>query len=251
MVSFIENAIFGSLSSVDIKFPQDIWADTMRRVLGALSTNNDSLQSLHLSLPSLPSASTPGMVHASWSSVHFQLLLGLKNLQYLKLRGPFDADDDQSKVLCQGLTELKSLILEGETTNFTVDALKCCDQGSDHPLTNLTIPIDGSEIGKHDSLMELPRNLKSLSIHLLNAREDKAMQLAAAISSACPGNTSEAIGDENDECAAINQGRELKELREMYQQVAAERDVAVRERKTLEVLVGSICSDESTEVQVL
>ncbi|KAG8920530.1 hypothetical protein FRC02_000843 [Tulasnella sp. 418] len=265
MVSFLRRAIFGSLSSVEIEFPRGLWTETISPVLGALSSNSDSLQSLQLSLPL--ASSTPAY-HASWSSIHFQFLLGLKNLQYLKLRGPFGADDDQFKLLCQGLTQLKSLILEGETTSFTVDALRCCDPDTDYPLTNLTIPINGSEFSKHGSLMELPGNLKSLSIYIYDLQEDKTVQLAAAISSACPGNASVSFSgssprlisslesvfysmhawrrqSETRTMKALESFKgELRELREMYQQVVAERDVAIQERKTLEVLIGSVCSED-------
>ncbi|KAG8920531.1 hypothetical protein FRC02_000844 [Tulasnella sp. 418] len=120
--------------------------------------------------------------------------------------------------------------------------------------------------------MQLPRNLESLSLNVFSLRQDLIPQLAATISSSCPtdatvtftGSSTEAISSLEtafhtwhswkkelemrmmDAMRSIKE--ELKELREMYQQVVNERDMAMRERKTLEVLGGSVCSDESAEV---
>ncbi|KAG8920532.1 hypothetical protein FRC02_000845 [Tulasnella sp. 418] len=132
--------------------------------------------------------------------------------------------------------------------------------------------VDGSIFQGQPSIMELPRNLGSLSLNLFNLRQELIPQLAATISSACPaiatvtftGSPTEAVSSLESAFHTLHSWRresemrtveamrlikeELKELREMYQQVVNERDMVMRERKSLEVLVGSVCSDESAEV---
>ncbi|KAG8941520.1 hypothetical protein FRC03_004382 [Tulasnella sp. 419] len=134
------------------------------------------------------------------------------------------------------------------------------------------MPINGALFNGQPSIMELPKNLETLSLNVLRLRQDLIPQLAATISSACPaiatvtftGSPTEAVSSLESAFHTLHSWRresemrtveamrlikeELKELREMYQQVVNERDMVMRERKTLEVLVGSVCSDESAEV---
>ncbi|KAG8941521.1 hypothetical protein FRC03_004383 [Tulasnella sp. 419] len=263
MVSFFQKATFNCIASLEVSLQGDFPPDAGESLLSTLSSAHGSLQSLSIS-------STERDMPWQWG--HFGIITQLKNLQHLVLKGSFIIEDAWLGLLCQGLPKLNSLALEGNYAHLTVNALRWCTRETHHPLTKLTVPIDGSVFKGQPSAMQLPRNLESLSLNVFSLRQDLIPQLAATISSSCPtdatvtftGSSTEAISSletafhtwhswkKESEMRMMDAMRsikeELKELREMYQLVVNERDMAMRERKSFEVLVGSVCSDESAEV---
>ncbi|KAG8946044.1 hypothetical protein FRC03_001519 [Tulasnella sp. 419] len=240
--------------------------------LQALAKGCPNLEKLHVTYGSCSESS-----NSRWRNVKFPSLQSLtllhvpeaqkfrskaishfmNNLQCLILKGNFFVGDEWIGLLCKGLPKLRSLILEGQYADITVDALRCGEWNASHPLASLRIPIDGSNFkGKH-SHMELPRELESLSLNVVNLHKDRVARLAATISSACPtdttvtftGSPSDAVSYLGSVFEILHTGKresemkmtgvicslkeELNELRAMYQQVVNERDVAVRERKPL------------------
>ncbi|KAG8942482.1 hypothetical protein FRC03_003168 [Tulasnella sp. 419] len=263
MVLFFQKTIFCCISSLEVSFQGYLPSDTLDLFLCTLSSRQGGLQSLSISNTN---------ADTSWTRNRFELLMGLPKIQYLSLNGYFSAGDEQLRILCEGLPKLRSLVLEGYSADITVNALRCCNPETNHPLVNLRMHINGNSFKQEPSLMELPRDLETLSLNIEDLREDLVAQLAARISSTCPanaavtftGSSAEAISSLESVFHTLHTWRRESELRTidamrsirnqltdlsvMYRHVVHERDIAVQERRALEVLVGSVGPEDYGEV---